>query len=58
MNESFPSPGNHEECSKLSIMKSEIIFSYPLRDTKTLELNNLAATIWFPTGIKICKSKR
>ena len=35
-------------------MKPEIIFRYPLQDTKTLELNNLAATICFPTGIKVC----
>lgn len=35
-------------------MKPEIIFRYPLKDTKTLELNNLAATICFPTGIKVC----
>ena len=54
MNESFPSPCKHEECSKLPVMKSQIIFRYPLRNTKTLELNNLAATICFTTGIKIC----
>ena len=35
-------------------MKPEIIFRYPLEDNKTLELNNLAATICFPTGIKVC----
>ena len=35
-------------------MKPEIIFRYPLEDTKTLELNNLATTIYFPTGIKVC----
>ena len=45
---------NHEECSKLPAMKPEIIFRYPLKDTKNLELNNLAATICFPTGIKVC----
>ena len=54
MSESFPSPCRHEECSKLPAMKPEIIFRYPLQDTKTLELNNLAATICFPTGIKVC----
>ena len=54
MSESFPSPCKHEECSKLPAMKPEIIFRYPLQDTKTLELNNLAATICFPTGIKVC----
>ena len=54
MSESFPSPCRHEECSQLPAMKPEIIFRYPLQDTKTLELNNLAATICFPTGIKVC----
>jgi hypothetical protein len=54
MSTSFPAPCQHEECSKLPAMKPEIIFRYPLKDTKTLELNNLAATICFPTGIKVC----
>ena len=54
MSELFPSLCRHEECSKLPAMKPEIIFRYPLQDTKTLELNNLAATICFPTGIKVC----
>ena len=54
MSESFPAPCKHEQCSKLPAMKPEIIFRYPLQDTKTLELNNLAATICFPTGIKVC----
>ena len=54
MSTSFPAPCGHEECSKLPAMKPEIIFRYPLQDTKTLELNNLAATICFPTGIKVC----
>ena len=52
--QSFPAPCNHKECSALPAMKPEIIFRYPLEDTKTLELNNLAATICFPTGIKVC----
>ena len=47
----------HEECSKLASMKPEIIMRYPLKDTKNLELNNLAATICFPTGIKCCYSE-
>jgi len=50
----FMAQCQHEECSKLPGMKPEIIFRYPLKDTKTLELNNLAATICFPTGIKVC----
>ena len=52
--QSFPAACKHAECSKLPSMKPEIIFRYPLKDTKTLELNNLAATICFPTGIKVC----
>ena len=54
MSASFPAPCHHEECSRLPAMKPEIIYRYPLQDTKTLELNNLAATICFPTGIKVC----
>ena len=55
--QSFPSPCGHSECSLLPAMKPEIIARYPLKDTKTLELNNLAATICFPTGIKVCYSE-
>ena len=47
----------HEECSRIPAMKPEIVMRYPLNDTKTLELNNLAATICFPTGIKLCYSE-
>ena len=52
--ESFMAQCGHTDCSKMPSMKPEIIFRYPLQDTKTLELNNLAATICFPTGIKVC----
>ena len=55
--QSFPSPCGHKECSILPAMKPEIFVRYPLKDTKTLELNNLAATICFPTGIKVCYSE-
>ena len=55
--QSFPSCCGHEDCSKLPSMKPEIIIRYPLKDTKNLELNNLAATICFPTGIKVCYSE-
>ena len=55
--EKLPASCGHEECSKLSSMKPEIIMRYPLKDTKNLELNNLAATICFPTGIKLCYSE-
>ena len=54
---SFPASCGHEECSKLPSMKPEIIMRYPLKDTKNLELNNLAASICFPTGIKVCYSE-
>ena len=56
--ESFPSPCGHKECSTFVAMKPEIIMRYPLNDTKNLELNNLAATICFPTGIKVCYSEQ
>ena len=35
-------------------MQPEIIYRYPEKDTKDLEINNLAASICFPSGIKIC----
>ena len=54
---SFPASCGHEECSKLPSMKPEIIKRYPLKDTKNLEMNNLAATICYPTGIKVCYSE-
>ena len=53
----MPASCGHNECSKLPSMKPEIIMRYPLKDTKNLELNNLAATICFPTGIKLCYSE-
>ena len=56
--QSFPASCGHKECSSLPAMKPEIILRYPLEDTKSLELNNLAATICFPTGIKVCYSER
>ena len=57
ISQSFPAPCGHSECSLLPAMKAEIIARYPLKDTKKLELNNLAATICFPTGIKVCYSE-
>ena len=56
--QSFPASCGHNECSSLPAMKPEIILRYPLEDTKTLELNDLAATICFPTGIKVCYSEK
>ena len=55
--QSFPASCGHEECSKLPSMKPEIIKRYPLKDTKKLEMNNLAASLCFPTGIKVCYSE-
>ena len=56
-NDIFPALCKHPECSKLNAMKPEILLRYPLKDTNNLELNNLAATICFPTGIKVCYSQ-
>ena len=53
----FSASCGHKECSSLPAMMPEIIARYPLQDTKHLELNNLAATICFPSGIKICYSE-
>ena len=53
----LPASCGHSECSQLPSMKPEIIMRYPLEDSKNLELNNLAATICFPTGIKLCYSE-
>lgn len=55
--QSFPADCGHNKCSPLPAMMPEIIARYPLKDTKNLELNNLAATICFPTGIKVCYSE-
>ena len=44
----------HEDCFKLPAMQPEIIYKYPKEDIKGLELNNIAASICFPNGIKIC----
>lgn len=52
--ESFPSTCGHQTCSSLIAMQPEILYRYPSKDSKTLELNNLAASICFPTGIKVC----
>ena len=56
-NDIFPALCEHSECSKLNAMKPEILIRYPLEDTENLELNNLAASICFPTGIKVCYSQ-
>ena len=51
---SFRAPCGHFKCAKLPAMKPEIIMRYPLKDTNNLDINNLAASICFPTGIKVC----
>jgi len=50
----FRSACNHPTCGRLISMEPEIIFEYPKNDLNDLELNNLSASICFPTGIKIC----
>ena len=54
----FPASCGHKDCSELPPMKPEIIYRYPLKDNKNLELNNLSATICFPAGIKMCYSEK
>ena len=48
----------HDLCSVLPAMQPELIYKYPEKDDKGLELNNLAATICFPNGIKICYEEK
>ena len=55
---SFKASCGHEECSSRPAIKPEIILRYPLEDTKNFELNNLAATLCFPQGIKLCYSEK
>ena len=44
----------HLPCSLLPAMEPEILYRYPLTDTKDLELNSLVASLCFPVGIKVC----
>ena len=44
----------HEECSSLPGFEPEIIYKYPEKDSKDLELNNILASICFPNLIKVC----
>ena len=50
----YKSSCNHPICGKLISMEPEVIYKYPPKDTNDFELNNLSASICFPTGIKIC----
>ena len=52
--ESYQSECKHFVCSLLPAMQPEIIYKYPKEDIKGLEINNLAASICFPNGIKVC----
>ena len=52
--EDFPASCSHKPCSTLKSMKPEILMRYPLEDNDEVEINNLSATLCFPTGIKLC----
>ena len=54
--ESYPSQCFHKYCSILSSMEPEILMRYPLEDNDEIEISDLAATLCFPAGIKICHS--
>ena len=49
---------NHPKCKILPAMQTEIIYKYPKEDIKGLEINNLAASICFPNGIKLCYEEK
>ena len=51
--ENLPADCGHEICSKLPAMEPDILFKYP-EDVKNFEINNLAASICYPNGIKLC----
>ena len=45
----------HDTCSyEIPAMQPEIIYKYPEDDKNIFEVNNLAASICFPNGIKLC----
>ena len=41
-------------CSSLHSFQPEIIYKYPQKDSQTLEINNILASICFPNLIKVC----
>lgn len=45
---------NHEECAQLPAMEPRIIYKYPEKDTKELEISNVLSFLCFPNNIKIC----
>ena len=44
----------HEECSQLPAIKPKIIYKFPEKDSKELEISNVLSFICFPNNIKIC----
>ena len=46
----------HKECSLFPAFEPEIIYKYPEKDSKELEVNNILASVCFPNNIKICYS--
>ena len=41
-------------CSLLPSIQPEIIYKYPQKDSQTLEINNILASICYPNLIKVC----
>ena len=52
--ENYVADCGHDLCSKLPAMEPEILYKYPLEDSKEYDINDLSASICFPNGIKIC----
>ena len=44
----------HEECSQLPAIEPQLIYKYPEKDTKELEITNVLSYLCFPENIKIC----
>ena len=52
--EMLKSDCTHKDCSLLPGFQPEIIYKYPQKDSKSLEINNILASICFPNSIKVC----
>ena len=50
----FKADCNHRFCECFPAIQSEILYKFPIKDSGGLEINNLAASICFPNGIKVC----
>ena len=50
----YKSDCNHKFCESFPAIQPEILYKYPKIDSSGLEINNLAASICFPNGIKVC----